>query len=812
MRQLFPAMIDPHDLEGLGQKLGDSDLPLAYRILYHLVDEKYRVLLDASSDFMCIADRDGKIIYANQHLVDSLGYTKKELLGRPLKDIVAPEMRPVFLDRTKTFLKKGKIRIEDFVLLTKYGGRVCGEMVAMAYFDNAGKYCGVRSVFKDGTRLREMERLEKKYEMMLEDGIDSLDQVILILDNSGTVRWASSSVQKYLGIDKTAVIGTDARRLFEDRLAPLFEDKKTFLAGLFAAYDEQKPYNCLECLLSSGDCPDGFTIELWSYPITQGALSGGRIEILRDSSARRQAEERLEYYHKKIHAIMEHAVEGIVEVRPDNTVEFINRSFLHMLGLTETDVLNRPLTDFILPDQRIYLASIKLIRRAREISFVRRDGSLLYTLASSIPLVFGGQPPHALCFFSNISETKLVSLKLRDANQTLRALNESLNSLTLRDARTGAYNARYLNERLEEEMRRSRRYGRPFSLILIDIDFFKTINDTYGHIFGDVILSEVARLLKEAVRVTDIVVRYGGDEFVVFLPDTGLEGAAAAARKIVRRAKETPLGDTQKKMPISLSVGVVAYPDAGKDDVASFLDAADQAMYRSKSRGHNRITVYRRQGLQAHRAADGRSPQADSFRKFQGRLHALNQHHEEAVIESLRPMVRQAALRLGYSDGFMQRIVKDVEALGMSLGLPEAEVRRNAQAAFLSHLGFLRVPSHILTKTQPLTDEERARVREHPFQSAQMIREISFLEPLCRIILCHHERYDGEGYPRGLKGEDIPLGARMIQIAEAYEAMLSPRPYRPDPFSEHAALDILRREAGRQFDPIVTEHFLRLAF
>ncbi len=805
-------MMEPDNLWHLGRKLGEPDLPLAYQILYQLIDEKYRVLLDASSDFMCIADREGKFIYVNKHLADSLGYTKKELIGMRLRDIIAPEMRADFLDRSRTFLKKGKIKIDDFVLLTKYGGKITGEMNAMAFFDNTGKYCGVRSVFKDHTRFVEMERLEKKYESMLEDGIDSLDQVILILDADAKVRWASSSAQRYLGMDKGGIIGKDVRQIFQARLSPLFQDKEEFFAELFTAFETQQPMSCLECAL----CPIGsdvpFTVEHWSYPIVQGALQGGRIEILRDISARKKAEESLEYYHKKIHAIMEHAVEGIAEVRPDNTIEFINRSFLHMLGYAETDVLNRPLTDFIMPDQRIYLASIKLIRRAREITFIRRDTTPLYTLASSIPLVFGSQPPHSLCFITNISETKLVSLKLRDANLTLRALNESLNSLSLRDGRTGVYNARYLNERLTGEIKRSQRYERSFSLILLDIDFFKTINDTYGHVFGDCILEELVCLLKDAVRSTDVIVRYGGDEFVLFLPDTRLEGAVAAARKIVRRIKATPLGDASRRMPVSVSVGVVSFPEAGKNDVHSLLDAADQAMYRSKARGHNRITVYKKKGVGTKGARDPRSARPDAFRKFQGRLHDINVHHEEAVIESFKPMVRQVAQRLGYQNGFMERVVKDVEALGMSLKLPAEDIRRAAQAAYLSYLGFLRTPLHILTKTQPLTDEDRSRIREHPLQSARMIREISFLEPLCRIILCHHERYDGEGYPRGLKAEDIPLAARMILLSETYEALITPRPYRPEPLTEDRALDVIRSESGRQFDPILVEHFLRLAF
>ena len=133
------------------------------------------------------------------------------------------------------------------------------------------------------------------------------------------------------------------------------------------------------------------------------------------------------------------------------------------------DMLNHDIYDFILEDQRSYFVSIKLIRKAREIIFIKKDKSLLYGLVSSIPLVFGTQSPHTLCFISDISETKRASLKLREANLTLRAVNDSLLDLSLRDVTTGVYNARYLKERLFEELKRAKRYFRPFSLIMVDI-------------------------------------------------------------------------------------------------------------------------------------------------------------------------------------------------------------------------------------------------------------------------------------------------------------------------------------------------------
>jgi diguanylate cyclase (GGDEF)-like protein/PAS domain S-box-containing protein len=789
---------------------GDEDLPLASRLLYQLIDEKYRTLLDESSDLMGIVDRDGKFIYVNRQLADSLGYTKKECLNMHMNDIIAPESRAVFAERAKEFLKSGRLRIQDFVLKTKWGGEITGEMNSVAFCDNLGRYCGAKAVFKDRTKLLEVQRLEKKYESMLEDGIDTLDYIIMILDRNFRVRWASSSVGRYFGLDKTDLVGQDMRKIFGENFKGLILEHDLFLRGILAAYEANISVENIEYQMKRPGSPDIDYIEHWSYPITHGELNGGRVEIFRDITRRKKSEEMLEYYYKKIHTIMEHAVEGIVELRTDNTIQFVNKSFSDLMGYLESEMVDRSLYDFILPEEHRRLPPVKLIRRAQEIVFVKKDGHYLYALASSIPLVFGMQPPHTLVFISDITEAKTASIKLRDANLMLRALNASLVENALRDVQTGVYNYRYLHERLYEEAQRARRYFRSFALIMIDLDFFKAVNDAYGHLFGDAVLKGFADLLKVSVRATDIVVRSGGEEFVVFCPDTDGFGALTTARKIASALKQRPLGNRDRRVTVTASIGIASYPETGVFDPMALLNAADQAMYRSKAQGRNRITVFHREEaetgktqISTHKNSDG-----DFILKMTERLRYVNLKNEEVVLESLAPLARRTNEILGYDPGYTDRIVKNVEGLCLKMALPEADAFRARRAALLCNLGFLSLPREVLRKPS-LSEQERALIRRHPFFSIDLVGSIAFLAVLKEDVLAHHEHFDGSGYPRGLKEGMIPMASRMIAVAEAYEAMVSPRPYRAKPLSRKETASAIAKESGRQFDPAVVACFLK---
>jgi diguanylate cyclase (GGDEF)-like protein/PAS domain S-box-containing protein len=785
---------------------GGQDESLISKLLYQFIDEKYRPLLDESSDLMCITDREGRFIYINKKLGDSLGYTKKEMLGMHMNDIVAPESKDEFKECAKDFLKIGKVTLVNFALKTKYDGRVLGEMSSMAFYDNYGKYCGAKAVFRDRTQLLEMESLEKKYESMLEDGIGSMDSVIIILNKDLKVKWASGNIQKYFGLDKSVVVAEDVRELFKNKMGAFFLKRDEFLENVLSAYEMRVPIMGFECEISSPESGEKYILEHVSYPVSTGDLSGGRIEIFRDITVKKKFEETLEYYYKKIHAIMEHAVEGILELRTDNTIEFINRSFLAMVGHTEMELLNHNITDFIAFNEREKLVAVKLIRKAREITFIKKDGSPLYALMSSIPLVFGSQPPHALCFISDVTETRITTDKLREANLTLRSLNDSLLDLSLRDVRTGVYNARYLSERLSEEIKRAKRYFRPFSLIMIDIDFFKSVNDTYGHNFGDFVLRGFSDLLKKTVRETDIIIRSGGEEFVVFLSDTDSSGALTVAQKIIKAVERVSFGDGHQSINITISMGIASYPEVGISDASGLFEAADAAMYQSKATGRDKITVFKGT-FKEEKDAPGKGKEV-SFDYLRERLKNINLRNEESVLEAMRPMVKEADRRLGYPPEHRERVLEWVEKLAKNFLASEKEIKQIKRAALLCNIGFLALPEDILLKKGPLTKSQKKLIQGHPFKSLEMIQDFAFLGPERKDILSVHERYDGKGYPKGLKAENIPLGSRIISVAESYEALTTPRPYRPQAFSRNESLKILKKDARRQFDPRVVSSFL----
>jgi len=239
--------------------------------------------------------------------------------------------------------------------------------------------------------------------------------------------------------------------------------------------------------------------------------------------------------------------------------------------------------------------------------------------------------------------------------------------------------------------------------------------------------------------------------------------------------------------------------------------ASVQAMYQSKQQGRNSITVYssrhESEGKVAPEERDARNE--DMYGNLREKLKSINSRNEESVLESMRPMVRESYLRQGHDHNYCERLLGHVEVLAKSFAMKEEEVRDARRAALLCNLGFLTVSQVMLSKQRKdLTKEEARFIREHPMRSLEIIHDVPFLAPLVKIILHHHERHDAKGYPKGLKGKAIPLVSRFIFIAEAFEALIVPRPYRLTAYSKKEALEIIKKESGKRFDPKVVQHFL----
>lgn len=378
---------------------------------------------------------------------------------------------------------------------------------------------------------------------------------------------------------------------------------------------------------------------------------------------------------------------------------------------------------------------------------------------------------------------------------------EKMADMSVRDDLTGLFNRRYMNELLEREFSRAQRYGNDLACLLIDMDFFKQINDSYGHIFGDVVLKQFSEMLMENVRETDVCFRYGGEEFLVLLPNTDLEGACNTAEKLRSAVEKFTFSDEKMAANATISIGGVSFKTHHPADVRSMLAYADKALYRAKAEGRNRVMVY------LEKMEDGPAGETASVDTvyFRERMALILEKTKKASLNSLTLLFEQ--LGAGRFKDHNRRSLAQIEWLGQKMRLPGAVVETIKRAAMMhDHLKIL-LPESVLSKEAPLNGEERAYIENHAAMLAELTRLFEFFRNEREILLYHQERYDGTGYPGGLKGEQIPLGARIFAIADAVTAMMSERPYRPS-LTGPQIIEELTANAGTQFDPDLIDLFL----
>jgi diguanylate cyclase (GGDEF)-like protein/putative nucleotidyltransferase with HDIG domain len=352
------------------------------------------------------------------------------------------------------------------------------------------------------------------------------------------------------------------------------------------------------------------------------------------------------------------------------------------------------------------------------------------------------------------------------------------------DELTSLYNHRHFHERLEQEIARGSRFGSTFSLILMDIDLFKSYNDIYGHLAGDQVLRKVGRYIATSVRSIDLAFRYGGEEFAVILPEARLDDAYKGAERI-RKTIESK--SSSRAMPITVSVGVANWPTDGvmKEEI---INRADAALYRAKELGRNRTcltTDLNKSGANLIGTELEAQPKALSI------IYAL-----AATVDA------KDSYTYGHSRKVSEYAVRMAEALGLSLD----KINTLRAAGLLHDIGKVGVPDSILTKKSALTGEEWNPIRMHPELGVEILKHVIDLVNCLPAINYHHEHYDGSGYPGGIKEKNIPIEARILSIADAYDAMTSPRPYRSQLSLEEALLE-LERCASTQFDPELVKIF-----
>jgi diguanylate cyclase (GGDEF)-like protein/putative nucleotidyltransferase with HDIG domain len=368
-----------------------------------------------------------------------------------------------------------------------------------------------------------------------------------------------------------------------------------------------------------------------------------------------------------------------------------------------------------------------------------------------------------------------ISLYQRSTHRALRAMR-----LALTDPLTGLGNHRHFHERLQRELLNAEETHSPLTLCFVDIDDFKKINDRFGHPSGDRVLSQISARLRQGGEAF----RLGGDEFALLLAGHDEGMALAAANSILTRISAVEFDHIGR---VTVSAGLATFPvqGHGRDEL---IRLADSALYWAKEHGKNRVRLYRPDVVELaelKRLADGPD--------------------KAARYRAAASLAKAVDARDTYTGSHSERVSELAARVASRLGLEPEQVELTRLAGSLHDLGKLAIPEEILRKPGALTDSERLVLERHPQIGFRMLDSLG-VDPVADLVLHHHERWDGAGYPDGLQGEEIPLGARIIFVTDAFDAMTSDRIYRPKRSSD-AALAELERCAGSQFDPAIVAAF-----
>ncbi len=398
---------------------------------------------------------------------------------------------------------------------------------------------------------------------------------------------------------------------------------------------------------------------------------------------------------------------------------------------------------------------------------------------------------------------------------------QKLEQQAITDALTGIKTRRYFWEAVSSEWKRASRSGRPFSVVLVDLDKFKEVNDTLGHLEGDLVLARVGRVLEQKCRQSNVVARYGGDEFVILMPETGVEQAQVLAERLRLWVATDPMLSEHR---ITGSFGVASFPAHGFS-AEDIIRVADAGMYVSKHAGGDRVST-------AEEFAEGASTSVQRqlisgyIEGFLQREHTGPEHLDELVStlrkltgdkeensveilrEAIEALARAAEAREPNNVGHGEMTARYSELIARAMRMSPEDIDDLAYAARVHDVGKLFVPERILNKTGPLSEKEFYLVKVHTRTGAEVVGTLPGSERLQKAIEHHHEAFDGSGYPGGLRGEEIPMWGRIISLADAYVNMTTERSFAPAKTAEQA-LSELEKLSGVRYDGMLVRIFAR---
>lgn len=770
--------------------------------------EELQVIFDSAPTMIFYKDKDNKMVRVNQAFAEAMGMSREEIEGKSCFELWPHQAEDYWRD-DREVINNGipKIGIVE-PLFTRHGERWV-QTEKVPYRNEKGEIVGVIGLATDITDRKEtLEALrlsEEEYRTLVNNV--NIGVYRTTPDSEGRFIKANPAMAKMFGYDSE-------QELTSHRVIELYHDPRRrikFLEKirengfvkneemLFRKKNGSPVWVSVTARLNLGE--DGKP--LW--------LDG----VIEDITERKQAADEIRESEERFRTLFDNATDGIVVVDIASRKFYLgNKMFSQMLGRSQEEIALigvediHPKEDLPHVLKEFEKLAEKEINHTLDIPVKRKDGSIFFAEISTSHITMAGKT-YMMGIFRDITERKKARQELELLNKELTQSNKRLRQLVLRDPQTGLFNHRYVEEAIEAEFYRAKRYVHPLSVMMVDIDYFKSINDVYGHHFGDTVLKQLARQLKKMVRQYDVVVRFGGEEFMIISPAIDRAQAMALARRLLDAINLYNFGDKNQTVKLKLSIAVSSYPEDKIFRGMDLVSLAEQILNKVKDFGGN--NVYSSSAIDKKAVPiQAKSRLNGDIRFLRDKIEKLTRKTNQSLVEAVFAFAKTIELKDQYTGEHVERTVHYATEIARAMNLSEEEIERIKQAAILHDLGKIGISEKILSKDGKLTKSELEDIKRHPQIGVDIIRPIKFLHNVIPLILHHHERWDGKGYPAGLKGEEIPLGSRIVALADVYEALTSNRPYRKA-YSEKEAINLIKKGSGSQFDPRVVTKFLQLA-
>ena len=585
------------------------------------------------------------------------------------------------------------------------------------------------------------EALQEKLKLT-QYSVDNSDMLIFRISPAGKINYANDTACQKLGYEGEELIGTNVEQhipgeMFVER-GQYWQEIK---ANRSITYEQ-------ELITRKGD---RFPVKMVSNYFQQ---NGDEFEFAfaRDITQKRQAEKKLKIREKQYRTMFTKSPAGMMLIDKDGKIIQVNDSICNITGYDREELEGHTLFETVVP--------AKYEEKARENIAEILAGEDKEYIAESINKQ--GRIYNVLLKETRIElpDGRNCVLSMQIDYTEYKKQQEKIKYISFHDKLTELYNRSYMEEEMD---RLDTERQLPISIIVIDVNGLKIINDTYGHEKGDELLIRVADILRDCVRQEDIIARWAGDEFIIFLPQTDKQSAQKISQRIREKCDET----NSEEIPVSLGIGI-STKNKSDQDIYEAIHKADEKMYQDK--------------LTESRSAKNRL---------------------------VRNLLTTLGAKSGETEEHALRMTDLALALGRELELSNTQLNYLSLLATLHDIGKVTIPENILRKPGNLSDEEWEIMRDHPERGYRIAAATEEFAPIANYILHHHERWDGSGYPRGVKEDEIPLLSRIISIVDAYDVMTNGRPYK-EPMTEDEALEEIARCAGSQFDPELAEKFIEI--